>query len=93
MMRVRLNPKHWQISQYKAGDLVVTHDPVEVSDRVGTALLDLRRNGVALVVEAEPEEETEQDHLLDALTEEAPDDGDGEGTDEADDEEMIQDGS
>ena len=72
-MRVRLNPKHWAVTEFKAGDLTLSHEPIEVSDTVGEQLLALRRKGTALVVEAEEEEATQEEVLLEFLSEEQDD--------------------
>ena len=92
-MRVRINPKLWSVSEFAADQYMITHDPVEVPDKVGKALLELRRKGVALVVEADPEEPTQERLLLQALALVASDDEDFEDYVTEDYEEMIPDGS
>ena len=55
-MRLMLDPRQ-RLDKYTNGDVVVTTEPAEYPDHVVEELLQLRRKGLPLVVEAEEEKE------------------------------------
>ena len=69
-MRLMLDGRQ-RLTSWKDGDVIVTHEPAEYPDHVAEKLLQLRRKGLPLVVEAAPEEV----HVPMSMTPPAPDKG------------------
>jgi hypothetical protein len=57
MTFMRINPRHWALTSYNLGDVVITHEPTQVTDDQAEALRLLKKGSLPLVVEVDAPEQ------------------------------------
>lgn len=56
MTFMRIDPRHWMLKSHDLGDIVITHEPIEVTDEQAAVLRQLKRKSLPLVIEVDAPE-------------------------------------